>query len=457
MVSPHLWPVLSRPVAFIRRSPLSVVASCVFLVAAIWVTSNVRRWNNREILQWDTDGYYLYLPAAIIHGDPLHLGFLDSIPPGTFPKDYRFGQGAFPVEATGRMCDKYTMGVAVFELPFFLVAHGWCSITAPASADGYSPPYHLAVAVASAFWPWLGLLVLLRLLRRYVSDVAAAMTLLALGLGTNLFFYSSFAGGMSHPFLFFLCALLIERTDRWYTTPSLAAALAIGACIGMATLTRPTCALFALIPLCWRVLENGPHFLRAHASHTVAVIGVAFIFLVPQLIYWKVTTGSFLFYSYGGETFDFAHPHVPEGLFGFRKGWFVYTPLTLLAFLGVVRSLREEGFRSYPLMLACFFLPFVYITFSWDPWWYGGGFGSRPMIDTLPLLALPLAMLVRQAFTRNPAAKAALIALLLGCITLNLFQQWQYQRGIIDCCEMTMERWWQVFGEPTSIGLPPFP
>lgn len=444
-------------VAFFRRSPLSTTAACVFLVAATWVTFNTRRWNNREILQWDTDGYYLYLPAALIHGDPLHLGFLDSIPPGTFPKDYRFGQGAFPVERTGRYSNKYTMGVAVFELPFFLVAHAWCSMFSPTEADGYSPPYHLAVALASAFWPWLGMLVLMRFLRRYVSDKHAAIALLALGLGTNLFFYSSFAGGMSHPFLFFLCALLIERTDRWYTSPSLVTALVIGACVGMATLTRPTCLLFALIPLCWRLSSGGLHLLKTNAPQVLSSIVAATICVVPQLVYWKITTGAFLFYSYGEETFDFAHPHVLEGLFGFRKGWFVYTPLTLLAFFGVVPLLRKEALRSYPLMLLCLFLPFVYITFSWDPWWYGGGFGSRPMIDTLPLLALPLAMLVRRALAWNAATRTALATLLVGCITLNLFQQWQYQRGIIDCCEMTMERWWQVFAEPTSIGLPPFP
>jgi hypothetical protein len=449
--------VLSRPVAFIRTTPLGTAAACVFLVAAVWVVFNTRRWNHREILQWDTDGYYLYLPAALIHGDPLHLDFLDSIQPGTFPADYRFGQGAFFVENTGRYSDKYTMGTAVFELPFVLTAHAWCSMISPGEADGYSPPYHLAVALASAFWPWLGLLALLRFLRRQVSDAHAAIALLALGLGTNLFFYSSFAGGMSHPFLFFLCAMLIERTDRWYTSPSMRTALAIGACLGLATLARPTCAFFALVPLCWRLREGGPRPLRAHVSHVIATAAVAFCCVVPQLVYWKVTTGSFLFYSYGGETFDLAHPQVLHGLFSFRKGWFVYTPLALVAVLGIRLLQAESRTRPYRLMLFCFFLPFLYITFSWDPWWYGGGFGSRPMIDTLPLLALPLAMLVRGAFARNALARGAFIFLLAGCVTLNLFQQWQYQRGIINCCEMTMERWWQVFGEPTSIGLPPFP
>lgn len=450
--------MLHRAREFLKASPLGILACCVFLVASIWVTFNTRRWNHREILQWDTDGYYLYLPAALIHHEPLDLSFLRSVSPGTFPPDYRFGQGAFFVDRTGHFTNKYTMGVAVSELPFFITAHAWCVAFSPEDADGYSPPYHLAVALASAFWACLGLLTSLRSLRqRGVSDRAAAVAVLGLGLGTNLFFYSSFAGGMSHPFLFFLCALLIERTDRWYRAPSTRMAGMIGLCIGLATLTRPTCVLFALIPLCWRVLDGGPGMLRAHPKHVLIALGLAAVCLLPQLIYWKVSAGSFLFWSYGEEGFDFRHPHVVDGLFGFRKGWFIYTPLALLGVAAAVGAGPPAAPASYRSMLLCFFLPFIYVTFSWDPWWYGGGFGSRPMIDALPLLALPLALLVGKVFAQGLVSRSAFVLVLTACLALNLFQQWQYQRGIIDCCAMTFERWMQVFGEPTSTGLPPFP
>lgn len=290
-----------------------------------------------------------------------------------------------------------------------------------------------------------------------MGDFAASTTLVALAFGTNLFFYSSFAGGMSHPFLFFLCALLIERTDRWYAAPSLPSALLIGLCLGLATLARPTSAMLALIPLCWNVRAGGSGLLRMYGRHLVRAVLITCCCLVPQLLYWKVTTGSFLFWSYGTETFDFSRPHITEGLFSFRKGWFVYTPLALVALASVVLLRRDAWFRSYLSMLLCFFLPFLFITFSWDPWWYGGSFGSRPMIDTLPLLALPLAILAREALTWKALPRIGVIALLAACITLNLFQQWQYQRGIIHHEAMTMERWWQVFLEPTSVGLPPFP
>lgn len=449
-----------------KGAPLSGLAGLGFVVACIWVAFNVRRWNNREVLQWDTDGYYLYLPATIIHHDLFGLSFLDGIAPNGFQGGYRFGQGAYLVPGTGRYCDKYTMGTAVFELPFFLMAHTWCLITDRDAADGYSPPYHLAVAFSSAIWAWLGLLALRRFLLRHVTDALCAIVLLVIGLGTNLFFYASYAQGMAHPVLFFLCALLIERTSAWYERPTMGRAMLIGACIGMATLVRPTCALFALIPLCWSMGRNTRHRLATHGScHRIAgplaAIATAVLCVLPQLFYWKAASGQYLFYSYGTETFDLTRPHVLEALFGFRKGWFVYTPAALVALSGLIVLWRSDtstgAAQDYVRMCLLFLIPFVYLTFSWETWWYGGGFGSRVMIDVLPLLAWPLAALVQRVSQGGAWFRTGSGLLLVGCITLNLFQQWQYQRGIIHYEAMTFERWCQVFGRSTSIGLPAFP
>jgi hypothetical protein len=440
------------------RSPLSLAATCVFLIASVWVVFNTRRWNNREVFQWDSDGYYLYLPATIIHQDLMHLAFLDTVLGTGKNGGYRFGQGAFPVEATGRMCNKYTLGCAVFELPFFLVAHAWCVMSGTDAADGYSPPYQLAVALASAVWAWLGLLVLIRFLLKHLSDRSTVLVVLTLGMGTNLFFYASYASGMSHPFLFFLCTFLIDRTDRWYNSPTAGSALAIGVCIGLAVLTRPTCMLFALIPICWRISTDDGHasglaLLRAHWQHTLIAAGIALICVLPQMFFWKATTGAYLFYSYGGEGFDFLHPHVMDGLFSFRKGLFVYSPLVSLGAVGMIFLQKRTAYRT---MLLCFFIPFLYLTFSWKAWWYGGGFGSRVMIDALPLLALPMGLLMQWAIERGRVVVAGLMVTIALGISLNLFQQWQYLHGILHYENMTQELYWQTFLSPSheAAGIP---
>jgi hypothetical protein len=448
--------VLTRLSNFLRRSPLGVAACCIFLIASIWVVFNTRRWNNREVMQWDSDGYYLYLPAVFIHGDLLDLHFLAHIDPPRYPKHYRFGQGATPVKGTAHFCNKYSMGTAFFELPFFLVAHAWCRMSPSAgAADGYSPLYHLAVAIATAVWAWLGLLILLRFLRRYLDDSFAALALLALSLGTNLFFYSSFASGMSHPFLFALCALIIERMDAWLRKPALGSALVIGAAIGWATLTRPTAALFALIPLCWWLFAGRPHR-GALSKHGPVTILTAIIAIVPQLLYWKMSAGSFIHYSYGEERFDFLDPHIWQGVLGYRKGWLVYSPLVILGIAGLVIMLRRMAWRPYGLMVICLLLPFLYITFSWTQWWYGGGFGSRVMIETLPLLMLPMGLLVRETWKVARPVRATLLLVVLLGISLNMFQQWQYLHGIIKHDGMDRSLYWRTFLAPSheAAGLP---
>ena len=65
--------------------------------------------------------------------------------------------------------------------------------------------------------------------------------------------------------------------------------------------------------------------------------GIIFMILplIPQMVYWKLHTGNLLFYTYGEEKFFWNDPKVLEGLFSFRKGWLVYSPLMLLSLTGI--------------------------------------------------------------------------------------------------------------------------
>lgn len=421
-----------------------------FAVACLWITFNTGRWKQRDILWYDSDGYYLYLPAAIIHHDLTDLAFLDSVPANE-RLNYRFGMGSFTVPETGHRCDRYTMGVALSELPFFLIAHAWMLVADPAHADGYAPVYHLAIACSSIFWAAYGLTLLLLFVRRYTSLLSATIAVGVIAFGTNLFYYSSLGQGMSHPWLFFLCAALLDRTDRWLRTPLNKYAWIIGLLIGLATLTRPTCALFALIPLVWSFSARGSSFLLEHARQVMTAAAIAVLCFLPQNIYWSAVAGHPFFYSYENETFHFSDPHILDGLFSFRKGWFIYTPLAFFGVLSCIALVRDRSLRPYLSAIAIFFAAFLYVTFSWWSWWYGGSFGSRAMIETLPLLALPMAMLLHRM---RGTLRSSFIAIGVLFIVLNLFQQWQYKQDIIVPEHMTAERYWAAFGKTSTEGLP---
>ena len=173
------------------------------------------------------------------------------------------------------------------------------------------------------------------------------------------------------------------------------------------------------------------------------MIMVAFLVIFPQLVYWKYSTGSWVYYSYGEEGFYFNHPHIFDGFFSYRKGWFIYTPIMLFFVAGFffMRKRIPELF----LPLSIFLLLNIYVVFSWWCWWYGGSFGARPMIDSYGFLALPFAALVEKVIHQKKWQKIMAAAFLLFFMYLNLFQTRQYRTSMIHWDSMTKQAYWKVF------------
>ncbi|MBK8341789.1 MAG: hypothetical protein IPK99_18255, partial [Flavobacteriales bacterium] len=187
------------------RAPWSMLACLAFLVMGVREIDRSHRWRDLSFLNWDSETYYHYLPATFIHQDLLHLAYVESLDSVLHPSFFPNAYGIHTVGTTGNRFIKYTCGTAVFELPLFFLAHAYCHLPGTKEpANGYSSPYQHAVALSSLLFVFLGLLVLRALLLRHYRDPAVTITLVALGLGTNLFYYSTTGGGMSHPYLFFL-------------------------------------------------------------------------------------------------------------------------------------------------------------------------------------------------------------------------------------------------------------
>ena len=79
---------------------------------------------------------------------------------------------------------------------------------------------------------------------------------------------------------------------------------------------------------------------------------------------------------------------------------------------------------------------------SWWSWYYGYGYGMRPLIDILPLLAVPIAVLFKSL--RTPI-RNGLFGLAIPLMVLQLFQTWQYQNGIIHPFNMDKEKYAMIF------------
>jgi hypothetical protein len=170
--------------------------------------------------------------------------------------------------------------------------------------------------------------------------------------------------------------------------------------------------------------------------------------VLPQLLYWHYATGHFFFNSYVEEGFYFSEPHVIKALFGFRKGWLIYTPIMLLSLIGIWLIYKTK--KSYFYSILIFTSIYIYVAFSWWCWWYGGSYGQRVMIDIYPILALPLAAFLHWVSDLKKFPKKIWIIAISALTLLNLFQTTQAKFNIIHYDSMTFDSYVKAFGVMTN-------
>lgn len=400
----------------------------------------VKRWQTEDLV-WRNEmkSYYGYLPALHIYGD-VALEKTELTP--QLMDRFYYPQ---PGPKRGHIF-KTTMGVAIMQTPFFLIAHS-IAINFNDPVDGYSRPYRILTVISAMFYCFFGLLFVRSTLVRFFADWVVSLVLITLFMGTNLYFYTLYEGAMSHAYSFFLVAVFVYYTVSWHTRPTWWKMCVLGLAFGLIVLVRPVNGCVALFFLLYRdasqaTLKEKFGLLFSQWKGLLSAAACVLLVLAPQLAYWKYTGGSFFFYSYGEESFFWLRPKIWLGLFSYQKGWLVWTPVMWFAILGLL-GLRKAARPAFWAVLVT--LPvYVYVIFCWWCWWYGGGFGMRPMIDVMPILALPLA-----AFFRSVGNTKFLVWPVLGIwfflVSLNLFQTRQYAWGKLHWAGTTKPIYWQMF------------
>lgn len=402
---------------------------CICCIAILGFTSFVYypRWNKPGVeatISWDVSGYYWYLPSIFIYKDLKHQGFKDSILRKYNPtNDF---QQAFQVDG-GNYVLKYSSGMAVMYLPFFATGHVAAGLLGYPQ-DGFSRPYQLAIQLGAFLVAIIGIWYLRKLLLRYYTDSVVAIVIAILVIGTNYLNYSVIDGGMSHNWLFTLYVFLLLNTARFYETFSAKYALRIGLLAGLATLTRPTDALSALIPLLWgmesilpRALGQRLRLFFSHFRSFVLAAACAAVVVSVQFIYWKYASGHWIIYSYQDQHLWFRSPSIMNYTFSYRSGWLRYTPMLMLSFAGLI-PFWVQGRNK--VAITAFFLINYYFVCSWSIWWFGG----RAMMQSYPVLMFPMASLVDAAINSR-WLKIVLVPVVGVCAYLNIWFVHQSHRG----------------------------
>ncbi|PIQ14393.1 MAG: hypothetical protein COW67_14060 [Flavobacteriales bacterium CG18_big_fil_WC_8_21_14_2_50_32_9] len=410
----------------------------ILFFISVYTVFNLKHWKkeNRVIVS-DVVDYYGYLPATFIYGDVTLTNPTNKIT--TYSPTFWYH-----TTPEGKKVFKTSMGMALIYAPFFFVAHLFATST-DAIADGFSTPYKFAICMSSLFYFLIGLIFLRKTLRLFFSTNVTAITLILIGLGTNLFYYTVIAIGMPHTYLFCLVAILTFLILKFYEKPTLINSIFIGFLSGLVVLIRPSMLVFALFASLVNIssivdLKNRISFYSSNFKFLFILLLMALIVWLPQFYYWKIASGSFLFYSYTDEGFYFNDPQLFNSLFSFRKGWLIYTPLMVFSIVGLIMTIKNKLSLAILITVGSY----IYINSSWWCWWFGGSFGQRPMIDLYPILAIGLAYFIDFISTKHKIVKTSFFMLLFLLAGFNLFQTRQAHEGILHHDSMTKEAYFKI-------------
>lgn len=431
-----------------RSARLSLLAVLLTSTVLLWTRveySEVRGWSALKVTTWDALGYYQYLPAVVLYDDIGRQDWVERI-----DSVYHVSGGSiYQVSElpNGNRVTKYFGGIAVMQLPFFAIGHWLAGITGRPQ-DGFSSPYQWAIGLSALAYCILALLLLRLVLLRYFTDATVAITIVLVVLATNAIQYISVDNAQTHGYLFALYVLVLWATIQWHERPRWTWAAVLGGTIGLATFCRPTEAVMLFIPLLWNThtpeaAKSKWTALRTHRAHIIVAVLAAFVAFLPQLIYWKFVTGSWVYDV--GSKWDFLSPHW-RVLVGGEKGWFIYTPITLIFVAGLF-FMKGQAWRKSVLT---YFLLNTWIIIAWSDWHYGGTYSTRALVQSYPVLAIPFAALVERLMnTRWKWPVLALFAYLLG---VNLFQLKQYNNTVIHYDRMNFAAYRAVYqdADPTE-------
>ena len=322
----------------------------------------------------------------------------------------------------------------------FLIAH----YSAPLfgfETDGFSSPYQYALVLGVLFYAFLGLFVLRKVLLPYFDDKTTALTLCLLILASNSIQYISVDSLQSHSFIFPLYCVILWATLKWHEKPKYKYALLVGFTCGLATLCRPTEAIIFLIPLLWNTNSKVNaqlkwQIVRENRRHLFAAILTGLSILSLQFIYYQYVTGNP--FHVAGSRWVFLNPFF-RVLFGFEKGWFIYTPVTILFVLGLFKI------RNYPFnkSVIWFSVLNIWVIISWYDWQYGGSYSTRALSQSYPVFALSLAALI--ALVRQNKYRFLFYLLSIYLVLVNLFQINQYNKGILHFKDMNRQYYSQIY------------
>jgi hypothetical protein len=391
----------------------------------------------------DGVGYYAFARAPLIQHN---LDFTrDYQEANTSFRENRLDKNGQPTAEfrtrTGHLENHFTVGPAILWAPFLLATHAGVllarSLGSAVSADGFSTPYRIAMALATAFYGFLGLLISFRIARKYVDETWALLATLGIWWASSLPVYMYFNPSWSHAHSAFVVALFLWYWHETRDTRSLPQWILLGALAGlMLDVYYANVMLFVILPF-EAVREYSAAFRRAtpstpsvwqlltrHAAFAAALI----ICMLPTFIAHRIIYGGFLETGYVSiRDWFWSSPFLFSVLFSSNHGLLSWTPVLLFALIGLFAFWRSVPRVGGTFLVAA--IAYYYFIASYPDWAGISSYGSRFFVSLTPLFIVGLAVFldrVTRIFRTRRAALAGAIVFLACFVFWNagLMFQW---------------------------------
>jgi hypothetical protein len=332
---------------------------------------------------------------------------------------------------TNRRIKCGTIGCAILWSPFYLGGHVVARATG-APADGFSKPYVAAVAYGSAVYGFLALVLAILCAERL--GLNGFLPALVVWLGTPLLFYMYVAPPFSHACSAFGVALFtyvwLRIRDDWSTR----GLMALGAAGALMAMVREQDLFFVIGPavdFLWSHAREARGARREARGAAVGVLAASITFaavFTPQLATYLILNGHLGPHSSVGHKMNWMAPHACQVLFSPEHGFFVWTPLALIAVAGLF-LLKRHVAVCLLLMVALQ----IYVGGSVESWTVAGAFGQRRFIALTAVLVIGCAALWHALHsTARVWPRRVLAAITVLVVYWNLALTAEFATGLMD-------------------------
>ncbi len=348
---------------------------------------------------------------------------------------------ANPITKTGHLPNFYSVGPAILWSPFVIAAH--LAVLAAdhlgfrIAPDGHSWPYIDALSGATALYGFLGLYFSFQLAKNYVEEKWAFWATLGIWFASSLPVYMYLEPSWSHAHSAFCVALFLWYWDRTRMSRTWKQWLALGLISGLMVDVYLANTIFVLAPALecvvayrhsWRVRRSDPGLLWKNLQLHLLFAASAFVAFLPTIIAREIVYGvPFTVGMYGNVSWNWKSPAFRSVLFSSGHGLFVWTPILLLAVLGLFALWGLEPWITGTCLLM---VVTFYCLISVYPWWYGTlSFGNRFFVSLTPIFVLGLAATFSWtarfwADSKVAARRIVPITVLFIVWNLGLIYQW---------------------------------